>query len=172
MISDGIEALTGSAGLVLLQPFLPPLFKRLDLVGADHSLPLAHHPKAAQALLHLVFGEAIPVSLPDPLISTLLGAVELQEKGTDTRLAAAELDLVQSMLPAVIAQWGSLGQTSLDGFREAFLQRAGHIRFTNEGAHLSVEAAAYDMLLDTLPWMYSPFKLPWMPSPINVTWRD
>jgi hypothetical protein len=36
---------------------------------------------------------------------------------------------------------------------------------------LSVEAKAFDMLLEQLPWSYSTIKFPWMARPIYTEWR-
>ena len=82
-----------------------------------------------------------------------------------------ERQTIDGLLTAVIQHWGALGNTSVAGLREAFLQREGALRFKDDNWHLQVEEKAYDMLLDRLPWSYSLIKLPWMEQALHVQWR-
>ena len=72
----------------------------------------------------------------------------------------------------MIAEWGALGQTSPDGLRAAFLRRDGQLSAREGGLRLDVAPAAYDMLLDRLPWSFALVKLPWMVAPLHVKWRE
>jgi hypothetical protein len=67
--------------------------------------------------------------------------------------------------------WQSLGNTSIAGLRESFLQREGRLLWNDDAWSLSVSAAAYDMLLDTLPWSLSAIRLGWMKQVLHVQWR-
>lgn len=171
MTGDGTEARTNTAGLVLLWPFLPTLFERLELLGPAQSLPEAHVPKAAQILRHISHGDGHLDVTQDQLILTLVGQAAPLDNLTNFDVTSSEQELVQSLLRSVIAQWSQLGETSVEGFRESFLRRSGLLRFAGGEVHLSVESAAYDMLLDALPWAYSPCILRWARMPIHVEWR-
>jgi hypothetical protein len=72
----------------------------------------------------------------------------------------------------VVAQSGALGNTSVEGLREAFLRREGLMRREADGWTLTVSPRAYDMLLDRLPWGFGVVKLRWMAGPIHVKWRN
>ena len=71
----------------------------------------------------------------------------------------------------MIANWKVLGNTSVAGLRESFLQRGGSLKRHDEAWRLQVEPRAFDMLLDQLPWGYSTIKHPWMERVIHVDWR-
>ena len=64
----------------------------------------------------------------------------------------------------MIEQWRILKKTSVDGFRESFLQREGRLSLQENGWSLKVARASYDVLLDQLPWGISVVLLPWMKS--------
>ncbi|MGD8931021.1 MAG: contractile injection system tape measure protein, partial [Chromatiales bacterium] len=82
-----------------------------------------------------------------------------------------ELDILQGLLQGMIDNWKALGNTSVAGLREAFLQRQGRLQLLDDAWHLRVETKAYDMLLDQLPWSFSIIKHPWMDRVIHVEWR-
>ncbi len=71
----------------------------------------------------------------------------------------------------MIAHWGILGNTSVRGLRESFLQREGRLRRKDGGWQLLVQSRAFDMLLDKLPWGFSVIRHPWMESTVHVEWR-
>ena len=82
-----------------------------------------------------------------------------------------ERDSCREMLEAVIKNWGSLGNTSVEGLREAFFEREGKLTPKVQGGwKLQVEQKAFDILLDGLPWSISYIKLPWMEGPLEVEW--
>jgi hypothetical protein len=64
-----------------------------------------------------------------------------------------------------------LGQTSVAGLRESFLQREGCLSRKDDAWQLLVETRSYDMLLDRLPWGFATIKYSWMPGAIRVDWR-
>lgn len=158
---------TEASGLVLLHPFLRLLLERLELLRPDGELDPSALPMAYAVLMGLIGQPA-----PDPLYHVLLGQPEGSETPEPVPLEQPQLDLIDSLLRAVIGQWGKLGKTSPDGLRETFLSRSGILRFDAQGAHLSVAPGPFDMLLDGLPWSISPVALPWMPLPCHVQWRD
>ncbi|MCB1354410.1 MAG: hypothetical protein KDK03_16895 [Rhodobacteraceae bacterium] len=165
--------ITRSAGLVLLAPYLPMLFSRLELLSQNRLRDGAAIEMALDALHTLASGDA---ELPgDALpLERLLCAVP---EGLELRPPAPLADpgrraLADGLLRAVIAEWGALGQTSPDGLRAAFLRRDGQLSAREGGLRLDVAPAAYDMLLDRLPWSFALVKLPWMVAPLHVKWRE
>ena len=71
----------------------------------------------------------------------------------------------------MIDNWKVLGNTSVAGLRETFLQRQGRLQLRDDAWRLRVEPKAFDMLLDQLPWGFSTIKYPWMERAIYVEWR-
>ena len=75
-----------------------------------------------------------------------------------------------SILKGVKGNWPKMKGTSLEGFRETFLNREARLVERAEFWQMNVEKRGYDVLLPSIPWKYSPVKLPWMPKPIVVEW--
>ena len=78
---------------------------------------------------------------------------------------------MNSLLQAMIDNWGALGNTSPQGLRQSFLQRQGRLLLKDDAWHLQVESQGFDMLLDRLPWSFKTIKYGWMQRVIHVDWR-
>ena len=166
---DAHGHLTRVAGVVLIGPYLKPLFARSALLDAENRIAPGQLGRAASLLRAVsgLVGEGL-----DPLERVLLGV----PYGIDIPflpLSQAQAELVESLLGALIQQWSALGKTSVGGLREAFLCREGDLfRDSAGGARLIVHKGAFDVLLDRLPWSLSPLRAPWMPAPLIVRWRS
>jgi hypothetical protein len=175
---------TARSGLVLFHPYLPVLFDRLGVatetrtrlggrrtrhIVPDH-LPRAHAALAALAVRPTPEG-------PDPspacaLEKTLLGLDPGAPSPAKAALSGAEIEIIDALLRAVVANWSKLGQTSPDGLRATFVRRDGLLRPSDPGPVLTVASGPFDVLLDGLPWPLSLIRLPWMEKPLTVRWRS
>ncbi|GGI52858.1 contractile injection system tape measure protein [Oxalicibacterium solurbis] len=160
-----------NAGMVLAAPYIPHLFSLLKLTEQGRFVD----PKAAERAVHLLqfmVDERTATPEYQLVLNKLLCGVK-----TGTPIAAGiditdhERETVESLLTGLIANWGALGSTSIDGLRVSFLQRTGWLRRQEDGWHLQVERRAYDMLLDRLPWSFSMIRHSWMPTLLRVDWR-
>ena len=107
-----------------------------------------------------------------PLNKLLCGIPQGRPLPRELSLSAAETELGESLLQAVIARWEILKSTSIAGLRETFLLRAGKLEWLpDDRIVLTVEPKTLDILLDQRPWSISIIKLPWMAAPLYVTWR-
>lgn len=157
------------AGLVLLHPFLPRLFKVLGIADDDALL----QPARALCLLHyLATGQCIAPEY-ELLLPKLLCNLPLEQPvESDVDLTAAELEEAAALLEAAVRHWDALGNTSADGLRGAFLVRRGKLSARSDGDWLlQVETNSFDILLDQLPWGFGMIKLPWMEKILWVEWR-
>ena len=158
------------AGIVLLHPFLTPLFSEMGLVVNREWADETAATKGVQMLAYLATGldycPEYEMTLPkllcglpfDALVSPYLDL-------TDTdRQNATEL------LQAVIGHWPALGTVSVDGLREAFLQREGKLTRSDAGWQLTVERKTIDILMNKFPWGFSAIKLPFMTDLLLVDW--
>ncbi len=162
---------TESAGLVLLHPFLTRYFEALGLVDRGRSFTDAESQVRAVHLLgYLATGNEHPeehrlqlekILCGFPLEAPLVGIRDLTEE------EKAESD---RLLNAVIGHWDRLGNTTVDGFREAFLQRTGRLVIENDAWELTVERKAIDVLLSSLPWGLYRLSLSWMSRRMIVNW--
>jgi Contractile injection system tape measure protein len=89
----------------------------------------------------------------------------------ELELTADECGEAASLLENVVQRWEKLGNSSIAGLREGFLQRPGKLFDKGGRLYLQLEASGVDVLLDYLPWGLSIVKLPWLAEPIFVEWR-
>jgi hypothetical protein len=160
-----------NAGAVLFAPYLPRLFERLGLVDQGKF----KNREAAEYGVHCVqflVNESISSPEYQLVLNKLLCGVK---PGLPIRrsieLAAGDKEQLEALLHAITQHWKVLGNTSIAGLRESFLQRNGSLQLKSDAWHLSVEARSFDMLLDQIPWSFSTIKFPWMDRVIYVEWR-
>ena len=63
-----------------------------------------------------------------------------------------------------------LQNTSIGGFREAFLLRKGKLKFEPNQIIIIVEESGVDILLNKIPWGFRYFKLPWQAKTYITEW--
>jgi hypothetical protein len=159
------------AGLVLLHPFIPMLFRRLGIVE-DVALPEERRPRAAALLHYLAAGHADVHEFELAMEKVLLG-LRLADPlpVAEGRLEPGDAEEADGLLAAAISHWAALKNTSPDGFRASFLLRPGLLRSLDDGWRLQVEHRPFDVLIGQLPWALSVVKFPWMPNPLHVEWQ-
>ncbi len=160
-----------NAGMVVAAPFLPMLFDRLDLTEKQqfknegvaercvHLLQYLVNEKVETPEYQLVLNKVLCGVKPGVPI---VGGIEITDK---------EIETIESLVMSMINNWKGIGNTSVKGFRESFLQREGTLRLKNNVWTLEVESRAFDMLLDSIPWSFSTVKFPWMDRVVYVKWR-
>jgi hypothetical protein len=167
----GEEVYVGNAGLVLAAPYMPQLFKMLDLMEEAKF----KDERAAERAIHLLqFAVNESCDSPEFLLALnkiLCGVASGIPIVREIAPLAREKEAIEGMLTAMIRNWTIIGNTSVQGLRESFLQRSGRLKLKDDGWHLRVEPKGIDVLLDRLPWGFSIIKHPWMTQPIYVEWR-
>lgn len=159
-----------NAGLVLLHPFIPELFRRLNYIHNGEFRSETICEKAIHLLQYAICSgikcnESILIlnkiicgkNIEDPIRQTV--DLTMYEKGEATR-----------MVNAAIKHWQALKNTSVPSFKRTFLHRNGLLKLSEKRWKLFVERKAYDVLLDRIPWSYRTFKFSWMEYPIEVEW--
>lgn len=160
-----------NAGLILLGPWLPQYFKRLELLGDQGFKDRAAQERAVHCLQYLVTKQTetpeyqlvfnkILCGLPvaDPIIESFVPE-------------QWETDIADQLLQVIIQNWPQLGNTSAEGLRGGFLAREGKLQEVDDHWQLKVEAKAFDVLLEYLPWGISMVMLPWMEKRIQCDWK-
>lgn len=165
----------GNAGLVLLHPFLPYFFKRLQLLTEDaDGVARFTSTQAASRAVHLLqylVDQRCDAPQAELSLNKLLCGLP-----PDMPLASAitpdesELVLCDQLLMAVISNWEIFGNSSPAGLREMFLQREGLLLPGNGLWALTVSRKTIDVLLQKMPWSISVVRNRWMPQPLSVTW--
>ena len=159
-----------NSGLILLAYFLPYLFDHLGWLDEDRQLREDAQKKALSASQFLITGkEEVDESLL-PLNKAILG-IELESAlANDYALTKEEKEECEKLLHNVILQWKALGNTSIEGLRQAFLQRNGILHEREDGFLLRVEGKSLDVLIDRLPWSIGIIKTAWMNKIMTVEW--
>ena len=159
-----------NAGLVLVWPFVPQLADRLGLLEARQFRSPAHAVRLAVLLQCVATGDLEPPEFQLPLNKLLCGLPLDMPMDLDTPITPDEQDECQGLLAAVLQAAPGLGNISVDGLRQAFLQRPGALRMQDGHWLLQVERATHDVLLGRIPWATSIVRLPWMPRLLQVQW--
>lgn len=160
-----------NAGLVLAGPYIPMLFERLGVTRDGAFVDLAA-PERGVHLLQLMVDGGAPALEHQLVLNKILCGLDLATPLTrGVERDGVERDVVDSLVRAMIQRWRIIGETSVTGFRESFLQRQGALTDEGENWRLAVEPRAFDMLIDQIPWGFQTLKLPWMERVLYVDWR-
>lgn len=159
-----------NAGLCLIAPYLSGLFNELGYIENRIFKNKMVRIRALSVLQYMATGR---LSHPEYVLQfnkLLCGLYPQQSIALQIRLTKKEKAEADSLVESVIANWKVLKNTTVQGFRESFLQRKG-ILFQNESSWtLQVEKKGHDLLLGTIPWGFNMIKLPWMKKMIRVEW--
>lgn len=159
-----------NAGLILLWPFINRFFVKLGLIQEKIFINIISAERSALVLQYLVDASTEGSEHIFPL-NKILCSIDLFAP-INTHLDITEQEKVESesLLAAVIQNWSILKNTSIEGFRKAFLQRNGILRVRDGAWLLQIEHETYDVLLDRIPWSIQVIKLPWMDKILYVEW--
>jgi hypothetical protein len=161
-----------NSGLILLHPFLPKLFTRLDYLENNKWKNLWSQHRACLLLQFITsFNEEIFEN--DLTLNKILCGIGLEDVvSTKVEFTQKEKAACNDLLLVVIDHWEILGKTSVNGLQESFISRPGKIfQNGNESFELKVEGRSYDMLLDQLPWGISMVKVSWMDQFLICYWN-
>lgn len=164
-----------NAGLILINPFLPALFERLDLLSRDENdKPYIDSESAASRAVHLlqylVTGQT---ATPEPLLflnKLLCGLPTGMPVASGIEPDSKDIEICNGLLEGMLENWTALHGTSVDGLRETFLQREGRLNYGDEKWSLVIQRKTLDILKDQISWNTSVIFHPWMNDPIHTTW--
>ena len=144
------------AGLILLHPYLPRLFKRLDWLSDDQQIKPDKIEAAAQALSYLATGE---FHLPEYQLSGIKLLLNLHPEALlitgKSPLESTIVDELDAVLKSLLSHWSALKNSSPQGLQQAFLQRQGLLqqqRQQQDHWQLTIERQGMDILIDQLPF--------------------
>ncbi|MBW4359044.1 contractile injection system tape measure protein [Flavobacterium taihuense] len=161
-----------NAGLILFHPFLKSLFEQLELTKNDIWINKMSQHKAILLTQFLIKGET-KIGENELVLNKILCGFPIENVvNTQLEITQKEIEKCESLLQAVIEHWKILGDTSIAGLRETFLQRKGKILLTeNEKLELWVKQEGVDILLAQLPWGIEMIKTPWMEDFLQCYWN-
>lgn len=159
-----------NAGLVILNPFLLPLFENMNWCKGSVWTDFACHNKAVLATQYLVWGKQVCDDAQLELNKLICGFSVTQKIDDNTILRKQEIDECRKIMIAVVQHWSALKNTSIEGLQESFLQRNGKWSLKDGEAVLWVEKRTIDILLQQIPWGFSIIKTPWMDKVLQCNW--
>ncbi len=162
-----------NAGAVLLHPFLGTHFERLGWIEGGAFANVDARDRAIHQIYYLTNDAASNDETQLALAKVLCGcapeAPVQRAKDLKAPSKAARREAT-AVLEALIANWPALKSTSIDGLREAFLQRTGRLERSDSGWRLRVEPSGVDILLARLAWSSSLVRLRWMEHILYIDW--
>jgi hypothetical protein len=156
-----------NAGAVIFAAFIPALFEKL---GITENGIIINPDLAALTIQYCVSGTSEIEEYELVLPKILCGLTIDFPVNTNIEILEEQKSESELMLHSLIGHWPVLKDTSVEGLREAFLNRSGKLSMINEEWMLNVEQKAYDMLLERIPWTFSIIKLPWMETLLKTEW--
>ena len=160
-----------NAGLVILHPFLMPLFRELDLLKNDDSFISGQSAIRAACVLNYLQTGKVHFEEQFMAFNKILCGMQVQAALPEKLLLSeAERSECDILLESVITNWDALKGSSIEAVRETFLTRNGKLSLKAGNYLLQVERQAVDVLMDRLPWGISTIKLPWMQQLIFTEW--
>ncbi len=172
-----------NAGMVLLNPFLPILFKNLELQNEKGEwLSEEHQVQAIYLLSYLVTGLwgtsedelYLAKVLTNYPLKEILPAFDLAEKGpwdesNQTQLTAE----LNNIIEVIQENWRPMRNCTWNGLRTDFLTRAGQLELKENMQYiLTIEPHTLDVLLPHIKWGMAMIKYSWMEQILNVEWGE
>lgn len=159
-----------NAGLVILHPFLLPLFENLNWCKGIVWRTDECRDKAVLATQFLVTGKQEYDATGLTLNKMICGFPVDQPIDTAVLLSTKEMNECRELLIAVISHWRNLNNCAIETLQEHYLQRAGKILERNGKTELWLEKRPFDILLENIPWSVHLIKTPWMPMLLHCYW--
>lgn len=159
------------SGLILLAPYLGMLFDKCGLTTNNVFIDTTSQSRAVHLLEYAATGK-IGLEEHDLTINKILCGMQISDPiASLSDISSQEKEVIDSLLHAVTKQWTPLKNTSIQGLRTSFLERAGKLEEEQDAYFLKVEQMAFDMLLDQISWNITKIKLSWMHKILLVEWR-
>ena len=160
-----------NSGIVLIGPYIKPLFTRLGLL-IENEFTNKESQKKAVLLLHYITSGNVRVNDNNELalLKILCGINPLEDFELVDQLQNNEIEIVNLMLSSVLNKGNTLSTSTVDDFRMNFLDRVGDLTEDDKAYILLVDKKPFDVLLESLPWEYKSIKLPWMKKIALISW--
>ena len=161
-----------NAGLVLLNPIIPPLFEHCKLLKNNQFKNISSQEKAIFILHYLVNGK-IELDESHSALYKIICGMDLDHPiPNKLNLSKKTLNLCNDALQSIINEWKALKNTGIDGLRENFILRQGNLKDNGDSYNLDISQESVDVILNYSPppWTSGMIKFPWMKKILYVNW--
>lgn len=172
LVDEEKSLFISNAGICLVNAALiRRYFTQMGWLGVTDFSSNRNREKAVWWIEYLAFGEIKRQEYHLGLNKLLCGLdpADLLEH-TRAILTRKEKREADRCLTEILVHWSALRTEKLETLRESFLQRPGRLSQTGDRWQLQVEARAYDILIEKIPWAFSIIKFPWMKTPLFTQW--
>lgn len=161
-----------NAGLSLVWPYLPALFKELSLLKDNQQFKDFESQLLAIAATHyLVYGTDENIQEYELCFDKLICGLDIDTPIPILENIPEPIKIsCDEMLTEAVQNWKALKNSTVTGLRTTFLQREGILSKVANGWKLYIERLTFDVLLDRLPWSIAVAVLPWCKKIIYVEW--
>ncbi len=162
----------GNAGLVILYPFMKPLFGKLELLENREFKDEQAAVRGVHLLQYLATGEEASPEY-ELVLNKILCGIDIQEPiEREIYLTDDEKNLCEELMRVMIGRWSVLKKTSPSAVRSMFLKREGKLTEDPGSYWLKVGWSSFDILIDSIPWGYKLIQLPWMEKMLQTEWEQ
>ena len=168
--NDSLKFYISNAGLILIANYLPAFFNEVGLLDNGNFIHKGDQVRAVFLLHYLCTGKEEAAEYILPLNKILCGLALDEPLPSNILLDQNEKRECEDLLHEIIANWQKIGNISIEGFQESFLNRDGILINEYTGWKLKVQRRGFDVLLDSIPWSFNHMKLTWMQDLIITEW--
>lgn len=169
--SDTEEILIDNAGLILLHPFLPQLFTKLDFYTKDEKKLNPNKIHEATQLLHfLATKNESPFEYELTFEKFLCGIPFNTPINRFQKISEVQKQECDILLTSVVKHWKALKTSNTDILRSGFLTREGKLIKEADSTKIHIQRQGHDILLERIPWGISVMNLPWLNKITYITW--
>lgn len=160
-----------NAGLVIAWPYLNTLFDKCGYLDGNKFKDIESRDKAVILSQYLVVGSDEILEEDLSLNKILLGIPLVEFVDASVQLTDFEKSMTESLLQGIIANWSTLGNTSVQGLRDTFLNREGALVKKDMDYKLKVKVETFDVLIPTIPWNITMIQTSFMNLRLLVEWK-
>ncbi|WPO92594.1 contractile injection system tape measure protein [Chryseobacterium sp. HR92] len=158
-----------NAGLILIHPFIKPLFEHCELV--DPKTQQLIDPELCAHLLHYIATGKINAPEYDMIFEKFLCNIPMHQPiNRHIKLSRKHKSQAKNVIESVQHNWAPMKKSSAALLQNEFFQRPGKLVITDSDYTLIVERKTQDILLEKLSWGIGLVKLPWQKKFIFVNW--
>lgn len=158
-----------NAGLILIHPFIRPLFEHCELLDAKTQQLI--DPELCAHLLHYIATGKTNAPEYDMIFEKFLCNIPIHQTiNRHIKLSRKHKSQAKKVIESVQHNWAPMKKSSVALLQNEFFQRTGKLVITDSDDTLIVERKTQDILLEKLSWGIGLVKLPWQKKFIFVNW--